>query len=103
MTSIDPFRPRIAELCRQYGVSRLDVFGSILRPDFSTTTSDVDFAVEFDAAHSGSPLHRYFDLKTALEGLFGRKVDLVELGAMQDTRLKREITRSKLPIYAAAS
>ena len=56
--------------------------------------------VEFDPAHTGSPLHRYFDLKTELEALLGRPVDLVELGAMPDTRLKRSIQRARVPLYA---
>ena len=40
-----PYEP-IAELCRRYGVERLDVFGSVLRDDFRPD-SDVDFLVVF--------------------------------------------------------
>jgi predicted nucleotidyltransferase len=99
---IDAHRARITALCRQYGVRRLDVFGSAIGPDFDSATSDVDLVVDFDPAHGGSALHRYFDLKRDLEDLFGRPVDLVELAALPDTRLKRHIARSKLPVYAAA-
>jgi uncharacterized protein len=100
VSQIDIHRPRIGELCRFYGVRRLDVFGSALREDFGPT-SDVDLVVEFDPAHAGSPLHRYFDFKSALELLFGRAVDLVEIAAMPNTRLRRSIERAKVPIYAA--
>jgi hypothetical protein len=55
--------------------------------------------VEFDSAHAGSPLHRYFDLKRDLESLLGRPVDLVELRARPNTRLKRSIERAKMPLY----
>jgi predicted nucleotidyltransferase len=99
---IDTHRARITALCRQYGVRRLDVFGSAIGPDFDPATSDVDLVVDFDPTHDGSPLHRYFDLKRELEEVFGRPVDLVELDALPDTRLKRHIVRSKLPVYAAA-
>ena len=95
---IDTQRSRIAELCRLYGVRRLDVFGSALRSDFDPEASDIDLAIEFDLAHGGSALPRYFDLKSDLESLFGRPVDLVELGAMHDTRLKRSIERAKFPV-----
>ena len=74
---------------------------SLARPceaDFDPAASDIDLAVEFDPAHGGSALHRYFDLKSDLESLFGRPVDLVELGAMPDTRLKRSIERAKFPV-----
>ncbi len=97
---VDVHRSAIAQLCARYGVRRLDVFGSALRADFNPTASDIDFVVEFNPAHAGSPLHRYFDLKTELEALLGRPVDLVELGAMPDTRLKRSIQRARVPLYA---
>jgi len=96
---IDTQRSHIAELCRLYGVRRLDVFGSALRADVDSAPSDIDLVVEFDPAHGGSPLHRYFDLKSDLESLFGRPVDLVELRAMADTRLKRSIERARVPVY----
>jgi predicted nucleotidyltransferase len=36
------------DLCRRYGVRRLDVFGSAARgADFDVATSDVDFLVQF--------------------------------------------------------
>jgi predicted nucleotidyltransferase len=60
----------------------------------------IDLVVEFDPAHGGSALHSYFDLKSDLESLFGRPVDLVELGLMPDTRFKRSIERAKIPVYA---
>ena len=40
-------RDAIVALCRQYGVVRLDVFGSALRDDFRPGESDVDLLVEF--------------------------------------------------------
>lgn len=40
----------IARLCLLHGVSRLEAFGSILRPDFDTERSDIDFLVEFDSS-----------------------------------------------------
>jgi predicted nucleotidyltransferase len=46
---------------------------------------------------------QYFDFKTALEHLLSRPVDLVELEAMPDTRLKRIIEHTKVSIYVAAA
>jgi predicted nucleotidyltransferase len=98
---LESARDRIAVVCRRMGVKRLEVFGSILRDDFDATISDIDVVVEFDPNAPGSALRRYFDLKAQLEELLGRPVDVIELDAMQDSRLKRLIERTKVPIYAA--
>ena len=94
-------RGRIHELCVRYRVRRLDVFGSALRDDFDDATSDVDLVVEFDAGAARDGLQSYFGLKADLEALLARPVDLVELAGMENTRLKRLIERSKVPLYAA--
>jgi predicted nucleotidyltransferase len=93
----------IAQLCERYGVRELALFGSILRSDFDPTSSDVDAAVKFGPPTNDSFARQYFDFKAALEHLLMRKVDLVELEAMPDTRLRRIIEHAKVPIYAAAA
>jgi predicted nucleotidyltransferase len=98
---INAHRQEIAKLARRYGVRRLEVFGSILRDDFDESSSDIDIVVEFEPKTGGGGFRQYFDLKASLESLLGRRVDLVELGATEDTRLNRIIERSKIPIYAA--
>jgi predicted nucleotidyltransferase len=98
---INAHRQEIAELARRYGVRRLEVFGSILRDDFDESSSDIDIVVEFEPRTGGGGFRQYFDLKAKLEALLAHPVDLIELGAMENTRLKRIIQRSKIPIYAA--
>lgn len=93
-------RNAIDALCHEYGVRRLDVFGSALRDDFDDSTSDVDLVVEFDPGAVGAGLKTYFGLKADLEVLRARPVDLVELAGMENTRLKRLIERSRVPLYA---
>ena len=39
-------RQAIAELCRRFGVRRLDVFGSALRDDFRPGDSDINRVVQ---------------------------------------------------------
>jgi predicted nucleotidyltransferase len=100
---IDNHRGQIAAVCRKHGVLRLEVFGSVLRSDYDEASSDVDVVVEFDAQAPGSALRRYFDLKAGLEAVLNRPVDIIVLDAMDDTRLKRIIERTKVPVYAAAA
>jgi predicted nucleotidyltransferase len=102
IADIANYREELRDLCRRFHVRRLDVFGSAARGDFDPARSDLDFLVEFD---SGAPealsLKTYLGLKDALETLFGRKVDLVEPGAMRNPYLKADIERSREPVFAA--
>lgn len=98
---IEKNREAIATLCRRHGVRKLEVFGSILRGDFDPARSDVDVLVEFEANAAGS-FTNFLDLKESLQAVFGRAVDLVELCAVRNRRLRHYIERSKSPVYAAA-
>ena len=99
---IDQHHAEIAALCRRYGVRQLAVFGSVVRDDFDPARSDVDVAAEFEPVALGGNFDRYLGFKTALEQLLARPVDVVELSAMRNTRLRRHIEASKVPVYAAA-
>ncbi len=57
---------------RSLGVRRLGLFGSIARGE-GTTSSDLDFLVEFEK----NSFDAYMDLKFLLEDLFHCEVDLV--------------------------
>lgn len=94
-------RQDIARLCRLHGVRKMELFGSILRDDFDLQNSDVDVLVDFDP-QSAASFTNFLNLKESLEALFGRSVDLVELRAIRNRRLRHYIERSKLPVYAAA-
>ena len=92
----------IGRLCRLYGVRKLELFGSILRQDFDPEHSDVDLLVEFEPRVENS-FANFLDLKEALEQLLGRRVDLVELRAVRNRRLRHNIERSKSPVYPQRS
>lgn len=98
---IENNRVAIANLCRLHGVRRLEVFGSILREDFDATRSDIDILVEFDPSVAAS-FTNFLTLKESLEVLLNRSVDLVELRAVRNRRLRHYIEQSRSPIYDAA-
>lgn len=76
----------LAEICRSHGVLRLEVFGSAARGvDFDPTRSDADFLVTFEPSLRND-LGVFSDLKSALEELLGRPVDLVEREAIEASR-----------------
>jgi Predicted nucleotidyltransferases len=98
---IEGVRPRIALLCRQFHVRRLDVFGSAARGDFDPEHSDIDFLVEFEPGNPLAGLEGYFGLREALEALLSRKVDLVAASRVENPYLRRSIEESRRTVYAA--
>ena len=95
----------IHAICREYGVCRLEVFGSATTDEFDPTRSDIDFLVDYaPGADLGPWLKRYFAFREALSALFGRRVDLVMASApaMQNPYFRREAEKTRTVIYDAA-
>ena len=88
---IEARKPELTGLCERHGVARLALFGSALRDDFDSAGSDLDFAVEFSPMSPRKHAGAYFGLLEDLESLFERRVDLVEIGAVRNPYLRREI------------
>lgn len=86
-------RGQIATLCRAYAIRRLEVFGSAARGgDFDPDRSDVDFLVEFDPNSGKPPLAEFFGFRDSLAILLGRRVDLVEPGAIRNPTFSPQST-----------
>ena len=81
---IEQNKNKLAEICRRYRVSRLDVFGSAAAGDFDEQTSDIDLLVEFDLSVNQNRFDNFFALQEELQKLFGRSVDLVEPGGLNN-------------------
>lgn len=89
---------KIRDLCIKYKVASLFVFGSVLTDKFKNE-SDVDLLVDFKDVDLYDYADNYFNLKSSLENLFNRKVDLLELKALKNPYLKSSIDSSKQLIY----
>ena len=96
---ITPYRSRIADLCREYRVRRLDLFGSALGEEFSSD-SDVDFMVEFLDRQPEGAVDRYFGLRDALQATLQRPVDLVMRDAVRNPYFLRTVQDGQFTIYA---
>ena len=97
---IDENRERIGHLCRQFGVRKLDVFGSATGDDFDARRSDIDFVLDFGQGAQPDLFDRYFGLKEALERLLDCKVDLVMASALTNPYFVESVNRTRRPIYA---
>ncbi len=98
---IEQKREQITQLCRQFHVRRLALFGSALGSDFDTERSDFDFVVEFETLSPGTYAKTYFGLIAELERLLGRRVDLVEEGSIRNPYFRQEIEARQDTLYAA--
>ena len=81
------------ELRTRFGVTRLALFGSMVR-DTATADSDVDVLVSFDGPATSA---RYFGVQFYLEDLLGRPVDLVTERALRP-ELRPAIERERLDV-----
>jgi uncharacterized protein len=95
-------RADLAALCRQFGVARLEVFGSAANSaGFDPKRSDADFLVTFVPA-ARNDLLVFADFQDALERLLGRPVDLVEREAVEASRnfiRRRSILKHAETVY----
>jgi predicted nucleotidyltransferase len=94
-----PHLDEIPDLCRRYGVARLELFGSATTDAFDPERSDLDFLVEFDANPSGL-FDRYFGLKESLEALYGRSVDLVTVASLRNPYFIDAVNKTRRLVYA---
>jgi predicted nucleotidyltransferase len=89
---------KIADFCKRYKVSRLALFGSVLREDFRSD-SDVDILVAFNpsARVTFMTLGR---MKRELSEIFNRHVDLVPEEGLKPS-IRREVLASAQEVYAS--
>jgi predicted nucleotidyltransferase len=89
----------IEALCARWKIRELALFGSVIRDDFRPD-SDVDVLVTF-FPDAGWSLLELTTLQEELEGLLGRRVDLIEKAALRNPFRRHEILRTHQVVYAA--
>lgn len=100
---VDEKRRQLIDACHHYGIKALYAFGSVVRQDFSPT-SDVDLLVEYKDEET-DPIKRFetfLELKNRMEGILGRKVDILQEKDLTNPFLKHFILQEKEKIYAEA-
>ena len=102
ITLIKNHQKELESLCRRYNVQRLEIFGSAVSEDkFDARNSDLDFLVEFLPMNIGEHSKAYFGLLEALQDMFARPIDLVEIKAVNNPYLMESINENRSSIYAA--
>lgn len=86
------------QLCEQWGVHKLEAFGSVLREDFGDE-SDVDLLVTFLPGRKPKLLG-LADFQEQLQSLLGRNVDLAEPEQLKWVIRDRVLQEARV-VYAA--
>lgn len=90
----------IVRLCREYGIRKLDVFGSAVTGAFNADTSDIDFIVDLGGYERGV-FRRYFGFADALEQALGREVDLVTEVQIRDPYFRHRVEEQRINVFAS--
>jgi len=92
-------REQVARFCRERGIRKLSLFGSVLHDDFDPQRSDVDVLAEFEPGILKTVGFQYFGYGEELASIIGRKVDFCSrLHPLIFERIKDEL----FPVYECA-
>ncbi|MEN9400903.1 MAG: hypothetical protein RL632_2006 [Bacteroidota bacterium] len=89
---------QIQSLCKENKVKSLFAFGSVTRMDFNTD-SDVDLVVDFEENDPFKYTDLYFNLKSKLEIILKRQVDLLEERAIKNRFFRQHLEKTKVNIF----
>lgn len=89
----DILQSHTAELHNRFHIASLSIFGSV-RKGVARPDSDIDILVRY---HNTPGFFDFFNLKTYLEDIVGRPVDLVTEGALKK-QLKDEILQEAVRV-----
>jgi predicted nucleotidyltransferase len=96
---IEEHRAEIDALCRQFGVLRLDLFGSAAAGAFNAATSDLDFIATFAGTEKPGYARRYLAFAEALEALFSRPVDLLTEPMIRNPYFRQAVEATRQPVF----
>lgn len=89
----------LAEVCREFRVKCLELFGSASRDPESA--NDFDFLVDFEDSDPGRFAAAFFGLQEALQRITGKSVHLITPSALTNPYFRASVESSKLLLYAA--
>lgn len=95
---VDQHRDELARLCDEFGVEKLEVFGSACTGTFDLERSDIDVIASFVDRGTGYA-DRYFGFADSLEVLFGRHVDIDTPYSIQSPLFRESVAACRQVIY----
>jgi predicted nucleotidyltransferase len=99
--AVKPLIPDIIDACRKHGAVYAALVGSSTQPDPAVTPRDLDILVRFPTGLERRAW-QYFDLREELAMVSDRPVDLIEIDAVKNPRLRKEFERTKVVLLEVA-
>jgi len=97
---LHPHLEAIRTICREFGVARLEVFGSVQTDKFDPETSDIDFLVEYPEGYDFGPwLRRLQDFEESLSALLPYPVDVVMTYALRREGFRLEAAETRMVVF----
>ena len=97
--------PEIRALCREFGVEKLEIFGSAVTDEFDPEHSDVDFIVTLpDGFDYGAWGSRYFAIEERLSQILQRDVDMVSASSLErkaNPYFLKSVNKTRRPVFDA--
>ena len=97
---IEQHQEEIRALCREFGVRRLELFGSAATATDNEDANDIDLICDLGEYDRGVA-RRFIGFAEALEGLFGKNVDLMTEEQIQNPYFRYSVNQSRTTIYEA--
>lgn len=97
---IEEHKEKLHELCVQYDIKSMYLFGSAVSELFSDT-SDIDILISFKEISFEKYTDNFFFLHEELEKLFNRKVDLITERSLSNPYFIKSVENTKQLLYAA--
>lgn len=102
-SSVAQHIPRIRELAEEYGVAKLEIFGSAMTDAFDPERSDVDFIVHYpDGYDFGYFLGRFQDFEADISQTLDRPAQLVMTSALNKDSFRQSADKTRFTIYDAS-
>lgn len=92
-------REKIAAFCRERGIQKMSLFGSVVRDDFDPAHSDVDVLADFAPGALDGVGLAYFGWGEDLAQIVGRRVDFC---SRLHPRIEPRVRREALTLYEQA-
>lgn len=92
-----PHHNLVLDACREFGIRRLEVFGSSVRSP--AAARDVDFLVDFGDSPVQGFSAVFFGFKEKLERIFGKPVDLITHDSLGNPYFRKSVEAGKQLVY----
>ncbi len=98
MTPLEKHIEVIHRLCSTHNVKQLYAFGSVLTDKFNND-SDIDLIVDFEPIDLSQYADNYYNLKSSLENVLQKPVDLLEEKAIKNPYFRQVVNNQRQLIY----